>query len=887
MRTVQVPRHPIRNRERSIVILRREPRVAGIRAGIFLALILAVVMCSERESWALADEYRPDLGVPPGATVATSAPIELREGMAVSLAGRPRRAAIATDPIAAQVAAGTWTMPQAGGAVTLPGGRAAHWEPVKAGADGWIANPAQRGGYFATTVDSAGTAVMMLEASGHAKVYVDGEPRVGDPYANGFMQLPVRLHKGPNPFLFQMGQGRLKARLSVPKSPAFFSAADTTAPDLIVGEPTVADAALVIVNASEKWQADLSIAARLPDGPEIRTVIPSLVPLSVRKVGFQVRGPAARSEGTWPLALELQRKGRGGDGDRWETVDEASVMLRARRRSQTHKRTFRSTIDGSVQYYAVVPALPSPAEPGGERPGLVLTLHGAAVEALGQAEAYAPKPRLHIVAPTNRRPYGFDWEDWGRQDAIEVLELAQRALDTDRRRTYLTGHSMGGHGTWHLGVTFPDRFAAIAPSAGWISMWSYAGARRAETPNPVDQLLARAAGPSDTLALVRNLAAIGVYILHGDADDNVPVGQARRMRQVMGEFHPDFAYHERPGAGHWWGSACVDWPPLFAFLESHEIPTPAQVRRVDFVTASPGVSARAHWVTIEAQLKSMAPSAVHLELDSEHRRFRGTTENVARFAIDVGRALPDSAAGGSIVVELDGQVLPARPAASTPSGNERWIWLVRSAGSWSSSSPAPASQKGPLRQGPFKEAFRNFFVLVVGTKGTPEENAWGLARARFDAETFWYRGNGSADILTDGEFLDPGRADSLHDRNVILYGHSEGNAAWHELVGDGPVQVRRGEVRIGRRTVTGDDLTCLFIRPRPGSDRAAVGVVAGTGMTGLRQTDGLPYFTSGVAYPDCLLLGAKGSAHDPPCPIAAGYFGADWGVESGEFAWSD
>lgn len=28
--------------------------------------------------------------------------------------------------------------------------------------------------------------------------------------------------------------------------------------------------------------------------------------------------------------------------------------------------------------------------------------------------------------PTNRRPYGFDWEDWGRMDALEVLEVAQK-----------------------------------------------------------------------------------------------------------------------------------------------------------------------------------------------------------------------------------------------------------------------------------------------------------------------------------------------------------------------------------------------------------------------------------------------------------------------------
>ena len=109
------------------------------------------------------------------------------------------------------------------------------------------------------------------------------------------------------------------------------------------------------------------------------------------------------------------------------------------------------------------------------KPALVLTLHGAGVAALGQVDAYASKAWAHLVAPTNRRRFGFDWEDWGRLDAVEVLEDAQSHLESDPRRVYLTGHSMGGHGVWHLGVTYPDRFAALAPSAGWVSFFSYTG----------------------------------------------------------------------------------------------------------------------------------------------------------------------------------------------------------------------------------------------------------------------------------------------------------------------------------------------------------------------------------------------------------------------------
>ena len=441
---------------------------------------------------------------------------------------------------------------------------------------------------MAVSFNAAGDSVMMLEAAGHGVVYAGGEPRSGDVYSTGYVQLPVAVRKGQNALLFQVSRGRLKARLTKPKGAAFLSTADVTLPDLKAGEPVEAFGSVLVVNASRDLREDLAIVAQLAGGPETHTRRACTGSALESQGLLRDSRHSSNDRRNRRARAALKRKGQS-NALAWETIDSAKVKLRVRKPGDTYTQTFRSSIDGSVQYYAVVPALPAP---DGRRPGLVLTLHGAAVEGLGQAACYSRKPGAYIVAPTNRRPYGFDWEDWGRLDAIEVLELAQKAFQTDRERTYLTGHSMGGHGTWHLGVTFPDRFAAIGPSAGWISMWSYAGARRIESPSPVDELMGRSMGPSDTLALSRNLSRLGVYILHGDADDNVPVGQARLMRQALGEFHPDFVYHEQPGAGHWWGNACVDWPPLIAFLLDHTIPKLSKVRKIDFVTASPAVSAR-------------------------------------------------------------------------------------------------------------------------------------------------------------------------------------------------------------------------------------------------------------------------------------------------------
>jgi len=498
-------------------------------------------------------------------------------------------------------------------------------------------------------------------------------------------------------------------------------------------------------------------------------------------------------------------------------------------------------------------------------------LHGASVEAIGQANAYQSKSWAHIVAPTNRRPYGFDWEDWGRLDALEVLEIAQERLQTDPSRTYLTGHSMGGHGAWHLGVTYPDHWAAIGPSAGWISMWSYAGAPERSCHAGPCALLTKARNPSDTMGMAHNLKRNGVYVLHGDQDDNVPVDQARQMRAELGSFHPDFVYYERPGAGHWWGNACVDWPPMFSFFQRHQQPNPEEVRQVDFQTASPGVSSRCDWVTIALQQRFLEPSRVQFTYDPDQTTIEGKTENVKPMALDLEQLQPE----GSVTVRIDDEVLTI--------GQPKQIWLSRTANGWQLIDEPDPAAKGPHRYGTFKDAFRHRVQFVYGTQGTEAETAWALAKARFDAETFGYRGNGSIDIIPDTEF-DP-TADP--DRNVVLYGHAEMNAAWKSLLNDSPVLIERGRLKVGDHERLRDDLGCLFLRPRQESDRASVGVVAGTGLTGLRLTDSLPVFVSGVAYPDLTVIGPDALRQGSEAVEATGYFGPDWSIENGAIGWSE
>jgi hypothetical protein len=450
---------------------------------------------------------------------------------------------------------------------------------------------------------------------------------------------------------------------------------------------------------------------------------------------------------------------------------------------------------------------------------------------------------------------------------------------------------MGGHGVWHIGSLFPDRFAAIGPSAGWISFWTYRfrGIDLGDT-TVVRRMIRRATTPSETFMYAPNYAQLGVYVLHGAADDNVPVTEARSMVERLGAFHKDFVYHEQPGVGHWWdlsdepGVDCVDWAPMFDFFARHARPGKERIRDIHFLTSNPGVSARNNWVTIDAQSEQLKMSSVNVVydpggfnrdpvdiLDLKPGRFVGTTENVARLAFDLDVLQCFS----SITVELDGQKLMDIPRQS----DQSQLWLERRNGVWTVAAPPSPDFKGSRRYGTFKEVFRNRPVFVFGTKGTADENAWAFDKARYDAEKLWYQGNGSIDVVADVDF-DPA---AEPDRNVILYGNSRTNAAWKELLPESPVRVEKARVKVGARAIPGRDLCCIFIRPRRGSATASVGAVSGTSVIGMRLANRLPYLSPGIGLPDCTVLDPRVLSEGDAGVLMTGFFGLDWGVESGEF----
>ncbi|MEN8192885.1 MAG: prolyl oligopeptidase family serine peptidase [Bacteroidota bacterium] len=800
--------------------------------------------------------------------------ILIDKGLAIVVNPPGRRSLAQVDLIENQLVKGTWSEPAVG--QTIEGDTSnAKWKEVEVNKEGWFADRSLRGSYIYYKYESPEDKIMLLEGKGYYNVFINGEPRIGNIYGRkddfaawepnfDFSFLPIEIKKGKNEFLFQASYGKIKAILHEVKSSAFFNTKDLTVPDVFKNESFEDFGGLIVVNAQNKTLTNVKIKTITSEGIETTTNVPAIIPVSVRKVRFDFKGTAG-SDKNLPLTVQLISDG--------EILDEAVIKLRCVDKLDAYKQTFVSDIDGSVQYYAVKASTNTDPE---DKQALFLSVHGASVEAINQAGSYSNKSWGHIVAPTNRRPYGFNWEDIGRLDALEVLNIAKKKFNIDENRVYLTGHSMGGHGTWHIGANYPDQFAAIGPSAGWISMWSYRYRNRDTEFNDDYKLFTRAAKQSDTYTLATNYAQLGVYIIHGDADSVVSPSQAKSMIRKLETFHKDFDYHFEPGKEHWWdidtvrpGADCVDWRPLFDFYARHSRSL-NRIQKINFTTAAPNIASKNYWVAIEQQEKQFDFSNIDVEFVPNVNLFRVKTDNVKTFSINTKCLGLEE--GTKVEFSVNDKVI-------SNSSNGEKIFLKNEEGKWLVKDELESTQKQPQRYGSFKDLFRDNVVFVYGTNGSKEENKMVLVKARYDAEMFWYNGNGSIEVIADKDF----DLAKYPNSNILLFGNSDQNSAYQILLNNCPITVTNTEVKINDKAVSGEDLACYFVYPRKGTGKNLVGVIAGTGIEGGKLTYMRPFLKPGASFPDVTVFNSKILTSKENGLSAVGFFGLDWSVENGEF----
>jgi pimeloyl-ACP methyl ester carboxylesterase len=782
------------------------------------------------------------------------------KGLAIQSPASYGREAIYTDVLAFNLYSGTLGRPF-NDAVLADNeqGRTVKWSEVAAGPDGRLRIRTRTGGYVYLTYNSLTERAAVINISGNSAVYVNNELHTGDPYSSGWMNIPLRLKKGLNEF-YVRGQN-IMASLTFTEKPVMLDTLDVTAPYIVSGRSNGdLKAAIVVVNTSTAELEGLQIMSRI-GGKEVRTPVPLVPPLSTRKVMFKFNGEGVTTKGRVTCSVSLMQKGR--------VLDSRIIPVESVDSKDKYINTFISAIDGSLQYYAVTPSS------GQEKPGaaLFLSVHGAGVEAIGQAKAYQPKDWGNLVAATNRRPRGFNWEDWGRLDALEVLSLAKEQFKPDPQKIYLTGHSMGGHGTWFLGATYPDKWAAIAPCAGYPTLKGYGSADGLipdSSKSAIGQVLLRASNQSDVPKLAYNYKSLGVYILHGDADRTVPVTYARQMKQQLSGFHPDFSYYEYPGGSHWYSNESVDWKPLFDYFKWHTIQRDTAVNTIDFTTASPGISSSYRWASIHQQVNPLKYSRLKLNRDRKAGTISGTTENIQLLKF----GLSDFGSSSPVIITLDN----GASIKYTTRGLADSVFLQKNQSGWIMTGIPDASAKGPHRYGTFKEGFNKNMVFVYGTSGTKEENEWSLDKARFDSETWYYRGNGAVDIISDKEYSRAAYA----GRNVVLIGNASTNSAWNSLLSDSPVQVSRGTVLVGSKTLKGDDLAAYFVWPISGTASNLVAVITGSGLKGMNAANGNQYFAGASGFPDIMVYRLNMLQSGVDGVEIAGFFDNDWKISGGD-----
>lgn len=809
--------------------------------------------------------------------VAAQDTIRFTQGLAVASGSRYGREAIYTDLLAWKMYNGTLAKPAANATFTITDkGEQITWRAITADSSGRFrvfgrnfqrsTNPflnpgsADRGSdYLYLTYNSTKAQPALLNIMGNSAVYVNGAPHMGDPYSAGYMYVPVLLKKGLNEFYVRGANVLPQLILNV--KPVQLLTNDLTLPIVVFNQQNKKlKAALVVANTSAVAVKNLQIKTVIA-GKEVVVAIGTIPASSTRKVIIEFDASGISAKGKYDCNVTLLQNGKA--------VDEKLISIEAVENGSHYSSTFISAIDGSLQYYAVTPQL------GGwkNNAALFLSVHGAGVEAIGQARAYKPKEWGTLVAATNRRPRGFNWEDWGRLDALEVLTIAKQMFQPDPQRIYLTGHSMGGHGTWFLGATYPDKWAAIAPAAGYASLKDY-GSADGRIPDSSrsasEKILLRAGNQSDVPKLAFNYKPLGVYILHGDSDKVVPVTYARQMRKVLADFHSDYNYYEYPGGEHWFGDQSVDWPHIFSFFKWHSIAHDTAVNTIDFTTSSPGISASYRWATIYQQIHPLQYSRIQLKRNRAAKSITGSTENVLMLQL----ALNDFGAAAEVKIVLDST---AAVSYKTSSANDT-VFVVKENGKWAVAAKPSIHEKNPQRYGTFKEAFNHNMLFVVATGGTAEEKETVMNKAVYDAETWYYRGNGAVDLITDKEYA----AAKYAGRNVILYGNANTNAAWKSLLGDCPIQVSNNELKAGDAKWNGNDLAAYFIWPQK-DPNLLVGVVAATGVPGMKAAFANQYFAGGSGFPDFMIFNSDMLKGDEKAIKLTGFFDHQWKLSPAEY----
>ncbi|KIM48997.1 hypothetical protein M413DRAFT_92377 [Hebeloma cylindrosporum] len=203
----------------------------------------------------------------------------------------------------------------------------------------------------------------------------------------------------------------------------------------------------------------------------------------------------------------------------------------------------------------------------------IIALHGAGVDVLSQSfwsESLPNNKFSWLIVASGRTSWGLDWHGPSARDVWESLDALTTLLEkavygfsgswglARNTRVLMMGHSNGGQGTWYLSSRFPDRILGAIPAAAYIKSQAYVPltmARSGHFIDPVLRSILESALTSDDNDLhISNLVDTPILAIHGGDDENVPVWHSREAFATLKSWSPsaNISFREDPGQGHWY-----------------------------------------------------------------------------------------------------------------------------------------------------------------------------------------------------------------------------------------------------------------------------------------------------------------------------------------------
>jgi hypothetical protein len=437
----------------------------------------------------------------------------------------------------------------------------------------------------------------------------------------------------------------------------------------------------------------------------------------------------------------------------------------------------------------------------------------------------------------------------------------------DLGRVVLRGFSMGGAGTWHIGLQRPDKWCCIAPGAGFTTTHGYVP-RLADKLSPEQEACLSI---YDAIDYAENASDVPVVAYAGEKD-----AQLQAARNIEDRLRPagiPMSLLVAPGLGH-------QYPPEWQGKVQAEIAKhaaagrpeyPGRIRFVTHTLRYPG----ADWVQLLALDQHYRRASIDATRSGE--AFVVKTSNVRALEI----RMPPGSTRQPLRLDADGQALEVRPYQS--SAGDLHLYLERRDGRWAAVLPerlatdrARTPQKVNGLQGPIDDAFTAPFLCVRGTGKGWHEVAQAYADAslrRFQEEwSQFFRGE-----LPVKEDVDV-TAEEIATKHLILFGDPSSNALIEQVMPGLPLLWGKDRIALGGKEYDASTHVPVLVYPSPLSPGRYVVLNGGHTFhaADFRGSNALLYPRLG----DFAILKSVGDKNDPAAAEVqwAGLFDEFWHV---------